>query len=171
MPATPSSVRIVNACGALLLALGCSTTPLGATPENLSKAQQHPGAEVYRRDCSTCHGQRGEGLASNPSVMGPGALATYARDPSTTSNPALQDLAEQQRKQSLPTGADVRGSFKTAADVHRYVSQQMPLPKSKAGSLSPEDYWAVVNFILLGHGVAVPAGGVNAANAASVPLK
>jgi hypothetical protein len=103
--------------------------------------------------------------------MGPGALPTYARDASTTSNPALQDLAERQPKQSLPTGADLRGSFKTAADVHRYVSQQMPLPKTEAGSLSADDYWAVVSFILLGHGVVVPAAGVGAENAASVRLK
>ncbi len=145
--------------------------PLGAKPENLSRAQQHPGSAVYQHECARCHGQRGEGLGSNPSVMGPGALPTYARDPSTTSNPALQDLAEQQRKQSLPTGADLRGAFKTAADVHRYVSQQMPLPKSRAGSLSEGDYWAVVSFVLIGHGVAVPTGGVSAENAASVRLK
>jgi hypothetical protein len=47
----------------------------------------------------------------------------------------------------------------------------MPLPKTKAGSLTPEEYWAVVNFLLTGHGSAVPAGGVNAANAASVEVK
>jgi cytochrome c len=151
--------------------LGCSTAPLGATPENLGRAKESPGSAVYQRACAGCHGGRGEGLASAPAVMGPGALPTYARDQSTTSNPAMQDLAEQQRKQSLPTGADLRGAFKTAADVHRYVSHQMPLPKSKAGSLSEEDYWAVVNFILLGHGAPVPAGGVNEGNAASVPLK
>ena len=150
---------------------GCSAAPLGAAPENLSKATESPGAGVYQRDCSGCHGARGEGLGSAPAVMGPGALPTYARDQSTTSNPAMQDLAEQQRKQSLPTGADLRGAFRTAADVHRYVSHQMPLPRSKAGTLSPEDYWAVVNFLLLGHGAPVPAGGVNEGNAANVRVR
>jgi cytochrome c len=148
----------------------CSTAPLGATPENLAKAQETPGAAVYQRECAGCHGAHGEGLASAPAVMGPGALPLYGRDPSTTSNPALQDIARQQQKQSLPTGADPRGAFKTAADVHRYVSHQMPLPRSKAGTLPSEDYWAVVNFVLLGHGVAVPPGGVNEANAATINL-
>jgi len=157
--------------GSLAALLGCSTVPLGAAPENLAKAKESPGAAVYQRECAGCHGARGEGLASAPAIMGPGALPTYARDQSTTSNPAMQDLAEQQRKQSLPTGADLRAAFKTAADVHRYVSHQMPLPKSKAGSLSAEDYWAAVNFLLLGHGVPVPPGGINEGNAASVPLK
>jgi len=166
---TPFSA-LTSALFALLLLSGCSTAPLGATPGNLARANEAPGAAVYKRDCAVCHGQRGEGLASNPSVMGPGALQKYARDPSTTTNPAMQNIAEQQRKSSLPTGADVRGTFQTAADVQRYVSQQMPLPKSKAGSLSPEDYWAVVTFMLMGHGVVVPPGGVNEGNAATVKV-
>jgi cytochrome c len=65
--------------------------------------------------------------------------------------------------------ADAR--FQTAADLFEYVSREMPLPKAKAGSLSAEDYWAVVNFLLVGRGSALPEGGVNEANAASVALK
>jgi len=103
--------------------------------------------------------------------MGATALPLYERDPSTISDPAMQDPAEQLRQKSLPPGADARGAFKTAADLFKYVSREMPLPKSKAGSLSPEEYWAVVNFILLGHGSSVPAGGVNEGNAASVVVK
>jgi mono/diheme cytochrome c family protein len=60
---------------------------------------------------------------------------------------------------------------KTAEELHKYVSREMPLPKAKAGSLSPEQYWAVVNFMLLAHGSDVPEGGVNEQNAASVAVK
>jgi len=155
----------------VLLATGCTTTPLGATPEKLAQANQLPGAAVYRRECASCHGERGEGLGQTPGVMGSGALPTYERDPSTLSNPALQNLSEQQREKNLPPGASLRQPFKTAADIHEFVSKNMPLPKGKAGTLSPDDYWAVTNFMLVGHGVAVPSGGVTAANAASVPLR
>lgn len=154
-----------------LAAVACATTPLGSTETNYGKAARLPGADIYGRACAGCHGQRGEGLAQSPPVMGAGALPLYERDPSTTSNPAFQDIAEQQRKQSLPPGADTRGAFRTAADVFKYVSREMPLPKTKAGSLTPQEYWAVVNFLLVGHGSAVPASGITEANAASVEVK
>jgi cytochrome c5 len=154
-----------------LLAAGCTATPLGATPEHLTQARELPGASVYRRECASCHGERGEGLGQTPPVMGASALPTYERDPSMLSNPALQSLSEQQREKNLPPGATLRKPFKTAADLYAFVSKEMPLPKGKAGTLSAEDYWAVVNFLLVGHGVAVPAGGVTADNAASVRMR
>jgi hypothetical protein len=46
----------------------------------------------------------------------------------------------------------------------------MPLPKSVAGTLKPEEYWAIVNYMLVANGVAVPAGGVSEANAKSLSL-
>jgi mono/diheme cytochrome c family protein len=163
----PSALALASG----LAALACATTPLGSTETNYGKAARLPGADIYGRACASCHGQRGEGLAQSPPVMGASALPLYERDPSTTSNPAFQDIAEQQRKQSLPPGADTRGAFRTAADVYKYVSREMPLPKTKAGSLTPQEYWAVVNFLLVGHGSAVPAGGITEANAASVEVK
>lgn len=44
------------------------------------------------------------------------------------------------------------------------------MPSRKAGTLSSEEYWAVLNFMLLSHGAAVPEGGVTEQNAASVTL-
>lgn len=155
------------------LLLGCSVTQLGATDADLVKARSKAGqgGEVYQRECAACHGPKGEGLASSPAVMGPSALPLYTRDPKTSTNPALQDPAEQQRDQNLPAGADPRGAFRTAADLFKYVSREMPLPRSKAGTLKPEEYWAVVNFMLVGHGAPVPEGGVNEGNAANVPIR
>lgn len=160
-------------CALALVALGCSVTQLGATDADLAKARSQvaAGGEAYNRECAACHGQRGEGLASSPAVMGPTALPLYARDPKTSTNPALQDPAEQQRDQNLPAGADTRGAFETAADLYGYVSREMPLPRSKAGSLKPDEYWAIVNYMLVAHGVALPGGGVNEGNAKSVPLR
>ena len=171
---SPAPLRlgiVISAVSAL--AAACSVTPLGATEANLATAHQKaaPGAAVYRRECGSCHGDRGEGLASSPAVMGSGALPLYERDPATSTNPAMQDPAERLRTQNLPPGADVRGAFRTAQDLFNYVSREMPMPRSKAGSLKPEEYWAVTNYILAGHGVALPEGGANASNAASVPIK
>ena len=53
-------------------------------------------------------------------------------------------------------GQSKRGPFVTAQDVFDYVSTRMPMPKSSAGALKPEEYWAIVNFMLIAHGVVVP---------------
>lgn len=170
---TSPSCWLVGALAVSAVLSACSVTPLGATQANLTTATQQsaPGAAVYRRECASCHGERGEGLAQSPPIMGSGALPVYERDPATSTNPAMQDPAERLRTANLPPGADVRGAFHTAQDLFKYISREMPLPRSKAGSLKPEDYWAVTNYVLLGHGVRVPAGGVNESNAAQVPIK
>jgi hypothetical protein len=47
----------------------------------------------------------------------------------------------------------------------------MPLPKSSAGTLKPDEYWAIVNFMMIAHGVPVPAEGVTEANAKSINIQ
>jgi hypothetical protein len=47
----------------------------------------------------------------------------------------------------------------------------MPLPAAKAGSLSAEQYWAIINFMLVAHGVQVPPEGVTEKNAGTVKLQ
>ncbi len=157
---------------AAAFACGGGTTQPGASDANLAKAKQAsaPGADVYQRDCAGCHGDRGEGLTQNPGLMGGGALPLYKRDPNTSTNPAFKTTTD--RRENTTAGQqDPRKAFKTAQDLFDYVSTQMPLPSSRKGSLKPEEYWAVVNFILIGHGVNVPQGGVNDKNAASVDIQ
>ena len=46
----------------------------------------------------------------------------------------------------------------------------MPPAEAARTSLSAEDYWAIVNFMLVAHGVQLPPEGVTANNASSVKL-
>jgi len=167
-------VLLGSSVTALAIALSaCSATPLGASEPNLANAQKKaaPGGELYDRECSTCHGKRGEGMTAAPAVIGSGALAEYPRDKSLSTSPAMSNNAQQQAGDSTrPPGAPSRDPFRTAQDLFTYVSTQMPLPKSRAGSLKPDEYWAITSFILLAHGSSVPEGGVNAGNAASVQI-
>jgi hypothetical protein len=96
-------------------------------------------------------------------------LPVYPRQNSATGQ--FTDVTQQQRlsKEQLPGGS--RSPFHTADDLHKYVSTRMPQPDKLVGSLRPEEYWSVVNFILVAHGNEVPPGGVNAANAASVSIR
>ena len=156
-----------------LVLTACSATPLGASEPNLASAKKDagPGADAYDRECASCHGKRGEGLTNAPGVIGAGALPKYPSDQSLSTNPALSNNAQQQAQDSSrPPGAPSRDPFVTAQDLYAYVSTKMPLPKSRAGTLKPEEYWAITSFMLIAHGSQLPAGGVNASNAASVQI-
>ncbi len=101
------------------------------------------GAAVYDRECAGCHGKSGEGIGKTPAVMGEGALPLKGAD-------------------------GHHGPFRTAQDVFDYVKREMPLPESKAGSLSDQDYWAVTAYMLAGSGRKLPGGKLNAETAQGV---
>lgn len=166
---------MVALAGALTSAalVSCTVTPLGATDDGIAKAraQTPPGADVYERECASCHGKHGEGLTTAPAVMGVGALSTFARDDSSSSSGTFATQGQVQGDATRVPGQSRRGPFRSAADVFEYVSSRMPLPKSRAGTLKPEEYWAIVNYMLVANGTAVPADGVTEANAKSVALR
>ena len=151
----------------------CTVTPLGASDDGIAKAriQSPPGADMYDRECASCHGKHGEGLTTAPAVMGAGGLPTYPRDDSSSSSSTFATSAQIQGDATRVPGQSKRQPFRTAQDVYDYVSSRMPLPKSRAGTLKPEEYWAIVNYLLIANGGPVPAGGVTEANAKSVALR
>jgi hypothetical protein len=103
--------------------------------------------------------------------MGVGALPEFPQEQNINADPAAGDPELLRlRAQTRPAGAPWRDPFRTAQDLYHYVSKNMPLPAGKAGSLSSEQYWAIINFMLLAHGVRVPPEGVTAENASSVKL-
>jgi hypothetical protein len=152
------------------LLVACAPTQLGATDAQfaLGQSKAATGSSVYANECANCHGQHGEGLASTPAVMGPGALPEYPRDLGN-GNPNLTDPQQIQiQQQTRPQGAPWRDPFRNAQDLFGFV--KVHLPKARAAAMKPDDYWAVVSFLLAVQGADVPASGVNADNAASVPV-
>jgi S-disulfanyl-L-cysteine oxidoreductase SoxD len=118
-----------------VLASACGASPPdaksgenAAPPANFEQ-QVARGADVYAARCSTCHGKGGEGTADAPAVVGPTALPL---DP--------------------PSGAKFRKSqFVTVADVADFVVKNMPA--DAPGSLSTDDYFAVLAFDLNANGI------------------
>ena len=154
-------VALIGACGA---------AQSGATDANVATASANAseGARLFGQQCAHCHGQRGEGTSA-PAIMGPGALPTYPRTSDLSTNPAYSDPSELKlREAARPAGAPKREPFNTAHDVYNYVSKNTPL--KAAGSLKTEEYWAILNFMLTAHGVAMPQGGLSGANASSVAV-
>ena len=153
-----------------LAALGCATTPVGAAPADLARGRDQflQGATVFSNECVTCHGAHGEGLASAPALLGPGALPEYPRttgagDPTIT-DPQLIQIAAQTR----PQGAAWRDPFRNAGDLFTFTTTH--LPKSRASGLKEADYWAVTSFLLAVQGASLPPGGVDPATAATTPI-
>ncbi|HET6150828.1 MAG TPA: c-type cytochrome [Polyangia bacterium] len=157
----------------LELAGACAGRQRGATPENLAHAQSAApnGAALFKTHCAGCHGQRGESVGRAPRILGPGALPKYPAEQNLNADPAAGDPELLRlRAQTRPAGAASRDPFSSAQELFQFVSKNMPRAPEKPGSLQPEEYWAIINFMLIAHGVDVPPGGVNAQNASSVKL-
>ena len=123
-----------------LVVLSCGGAAAGGAPAKTDTSSS-PGAKLYAAECSGCHGAHGEGRGKTPRLVGEGAL---------------------------PVSRESRGAFENAKQLLDYVSTSMPLPKSRAGSLTKEQYLALVQWLLQGNGRQAPAGGLTEANAASV---
>ena len=180
-PARPRAARwgwwTLASAAALLatsaLAAGCAGKQRGASLENIGKAQTAApsGATLFQANCAVCHGDRGQSVGRAPRLMGPGALPELPAEQNINADPAAGDPELLRlRARTRPAGAPWRDPFRTAEDVFRFVSTSMPLPAEKAGSLRVEEYWAIVNFILVAHGVELPSGGITEQNASSVKL-
>jgi cytochrome c len=120
---------------------GCATapppapamTPAGA-PTSFAE-QMSNGQKLYAEHCASCHGDSGEGGTKAPPVVGI-ANGALPLDP--------------------PSDRQLRKSrFETVADVANFVVANMP-PK-KAGSLTNDQYWAILAFDLHANGIDLPS--------------
>jgi cytochrome c len=107
---------------------GVAAPPAG-TPGAFA-AQAKAGQELYGKYCGGCHGAHGnDGKA--PPVVGLSAGALPLAPP--------------------PTAKMRKTQFKTVADVADFVAKTMP-PKAP-GSLSSDDYYAIMAFDLQANGI------------------
>lgn len=135
--------------------------PAGPTPEEVAKmeadkrmqaalaevdAQVEAGKNLFGDKCAGCHGDNGEGTKKGPPVVGKAALPL--------------DPAKGAKKRK---GVQ----FKTAGDVFAWVKKNMPL--KKPGSLTDDEYAAVLAFDLKANGVVLKEK-LDAGNAVAVVL-
>jgi mono/diheme cytochrome c family protein len=111
-----------------------------------AKDQPSVGAGLYAHHCASCHGARGEGNAKVPAIVGRSALPLDAHPPS------------QSRKTKFRTAGDVLQFMKTA------------MPPAKPGSLTDDEYAAILAFDLKANVVDLNAERVDATTAESFVL-
>jgi mono/diheme cytochrome c family protein len=98
--------------------------------DTVFEAQASRGAALYARHCAECHGESGEGDSAPPLVgLDDGALP---REP-----PASRRVRKEE--------------FVTAADVAGFAVSSMP--PGRAGSLSTDEYLAILAFDLKANGI------------------
>ncbi|HKP58281.1 MAG TPA: c-type cytochrome [Polyangiales bacterium] len=139
----PRTLSVVFAC-TILCVVACNDDDNGDSNENESpntgeKAnapstfaeQVELGMDVYVDHCAKCHGDAGQGTDKAPRVVGlnEGAL------------PLDPPASRQKRKEQ----------FVTVADVANFVVANMP--GDDPGSLSTEEYLAVLAFDLKANGI------------------
>jgi S-disulfanyl-L-cysteine oxidoreductase SoxD len=114
------------------LLLGCSNPKGGAQKPPASAGEESQvarGGKLYGQHCASCHGASGEGSDKGPAVVGKAALPL---DP--------------------PASAKARtAKFHTAKDVADFVVKTMPA--DAPGSLTPDEYLAVLAFDLNANGI------------------
>ena len=98
------------------------------TPPTTVDEQIALGQQLYGANCASCHGDAGQGVSAPP-VVGKNALPLTAPE----------------------TAKFRKGEFKTAGDVAKFVVSSMP--PGKAGSLSADEYLAILAFDLHANGV------------------
>lgn len=120
---------ILVGCGGGAAEQPAQTTPTSAAPQNFA-AQVATGQKLYGEKCAKCHGDSGEGK-KGPAVVGL-AKGALPLDPPPT--------AKVRKKQ-----------FKTVADIADFVVTSMP--PDAAGSLSADEYYAILAFDLKANGI------------------
>lgn len=158
---------LLGACATL----ACSGLRYGISDADLALAREVAprGVALFAQQCARCHGQHGEGRSSTPPVLGRDALPEYPREQNPNSGLTAGDPeALRLKARSRPAGAPSRDPFRTAADLYAYVSRSMPPDEEARKAMTADDYWALVNLLLLSRGISVPSEGVTDRTAASV---
>lgn len=133
-PAPPASYGLGHAADtAQLKRLDIDVDPTGATlPAGSGNATK--GLMVYASKCASCHGAKGEGL------------------PAMAGRPAAPQLVGREPREGFPFGRDpklvktIGNYWPYATTVYDYVHRAMPL--TAPGTLTPDETYAVVAWLL-----------------------
>lgn len=108
------------------------------------------GVQVYAAKCAACHGASGEGIAPAPRLVG--------ADP----------------RQGFPFGTDfkiprtVGNYWPYATTLYDYIHRAMPLPAP--GSLTPDETYALVAYLLVQNQIVPPTTIIDAQSLPRIPM-
>lgn len=113
-------------------------------------AQRQQGAEVYEQRCSTCHGERGQGLTPEWRATWPEGEQNCWQSKCHAANHPPDGFRLPEYVPPVIGGTSL-ARFHTAPQLFAYLRARMPY--HAPGILSDEDYWALTAFLLDAHRV------------------
>jgi len=170
-------------CGIALLLAGlffqlgsASSTGLQTTPSPTQDRLAEPtlpatpsqadyGAQVYWLNCSPCHGDRAQGLTEEFRQL-------YPEEDRNCWNSHCHGNVTYENGFTIPkivpalVGSGTLAKFPNAANLYGYIRAAMPFQAPK--SLTDEEYYQIVSFLLRQNGLLDAGMEVNDANAAQI---
>jgi mono/diheme cytochrome c family protein len=141
---------------------------VGSTALAYTESQAERGAKVFMFYCSTCHGDRGQGLTDE-------FRATWPLQDQNCWTPKCHGLNHPPEGFVLPKyvqgviGPGTLKNFTTAESLYTFIKLRMPYQNPHL--LSEDERWAVTAFLLREHGVPGDGKLLDATTAASIRLR
>lgn len=137
--------------GRWLAALGLGVILLAAPVQAYQDEEAERGAAVFAQRCSTCHGDRGQGLTDEWRATWPPTHQNCWKANCHGPQPYPEDGFTLPRVVPAVIGPGTLRRFATVADLYTYIRTRMPF--HAPGSLPEADYRAVTAFLLQRHGI------------------
>jgi mono/diheme cytochrome c family protein len=152
-----------------LLLAGCANQSSAPRFADQPTPTGETAAFIYAQRCSTCHADRGQGLTAEWRATWPETHQNCATSKCHGPNHPEDGFALPNNYAPAVIGPETLARFDNALALHAYVANAMPW--SAPGTMPPDQYWKVVNFLLWTNGYIDVPYGVTADNAAGISLK
>ena len=132
---------------------------------SVAPSQADYGAQVYWLYCLPCHGDKGQGLTNE-------FRATYPPEDQNCWKSHCHGNVTYENGFKLPQqvpqliGEGALAKFPSAANLYGFISSAMPF--QKPGSLTDEQYYQIVSFLLRQNGLLGSQTEVNSSNLAAI---
>ncbi len=120
--------------------------PTWMTPPPPSNDQAAAGARVYYYRCMACHGDRGQGLTVEWRAQWPPGHQDCSVPLCHGNRHPPEGFKLPRNLAPALIGDDALARFATAREVYDFISTRMPY--QAPGSLSADEYWQLVAFLL-----------------------
>lgn len=152
----------------MVLGLSCGLLVFVPSVGAYQAQEAERGAQVFARRCSTCHGDRGQGLTDEWRATWPPTHQNCWKANCHGPQPYPENGFTLPRVIPALIGPNTLRRFATAADLYAYIRARMPF--HAPGSLPEEDYRAVTAFLLQRHGIPPDGRPFDPEDARRIPL-
>lgn len=130
-------------------------------------AQLERALETYRLWCSTCHGNRGQGLTADwLQTWDPRDRNCWQSKCHSFNHPSDGFILP--RYIPAIVGASALGNFSSVGNLNAFIRSTMPY--QEPGILSEQDYWDLTAYLLRQNGTSLPSSALGPENAPEVRL-